>query len=158
VSAVRFHYLISRRPFCRHVAALINSGFNTLESWRAAWESATPPAQFLVTPAVCLPSGSELPHSLWEALNRLRTGLGCFGTCLYRWDILDTPKSICANAEQSANQIIFDCNILCAPNCLEDLRSSDIKNTKWLKNLVDFVWTAAHTQEEDLISESSQQR
>ena len=31
----------------------------------------------------------------------------------------------------------------------KDLRSPDITNTKWLEDLVDFVWTAAHTQEED---------
>ena len=35
------------------------------------------------------------------------------------------------------------------PNWLEDLRSPDINNTKWLEGLVDFVWTAAHTQEEE---------
>jgi len=114
-----------------------------------AWESATPPAQFLVTPAVCLPSGSELPHCLWVAVNRLRTGVGRFGTCLYRWGMLDTPKCICGADEQSANHIIFDCNILRPPNCLEDLRCHDINNINWLEDLVDFVWTAAHTQEED---------
>ena len=38
--------LHSRRPFRRNALALVNSGFNLLESWRAAWESATPPAQF----------------------------------------------------------------------------------------------------------------
>jgi len=48
----------------------MNSGFKILESWRVAWERATPSAQFLVTPAVCLPSGSELPRSLRVALNR----------------------------------------------------------------------------------------
>ena len=41
--------------------------------------------------------------------------------------------------EQSASHIIFDCNILRPPNCLEDLRSLDINNTKWLEDLVDFV-------------------
>jgi len=38
--------LHSRRPFRRHAAALVNSGFDLLESWRAAWEIARPPAQF----------------------------------------------------------------------------------------------------------------
>ena len=32
--------LHSRHPFRRHAAALINSGFNILESWRVAWENA----------------------------------------------------------------------------------------------------------------------
>ena len=58
-------------------------------------ERPTPPAQFLFTPGVCLPYGSELPQSLWVALNRLRTGVGRFGTCLFRWGMLDTPKCIC---------------------------------------------------------------
>jgi len=55
----------------------------------------------------------------------------------YRWGILDASKCICDAEEQSANHIIFDCNILRPPNCLEDLRS--IKNTEWLEDLVDFV-------------------
>jgi len=77
------HRLRSRRPFHCHAAALLNAGFNLLESWRAACESATPLAQFLVTPSVCFQSGSELPRILWVALNRLRTGVYRFGTCLY---------------------------------------------------------------------------
>jgi len=56
--------LHSRSPFYGHAATLVNSGFNLLESWRAAWESATPQGQFLVTPPVCLPSSSDLPRSL----------------------------------------------------------------------------------------------
>jgi len=96
-------------------------------------------AQFLVTRAVCLPSGSELLRSLWVALNRLRTGVGRFDTCLYRWGMPDTPKCICGAKEQSANHIFFDWNILRSLNCLEDLRSLDIINTEWLKDLVDFV-------------------
>jgi len=104
-----------------------------------AWESATPPSQFLVTTAVCLTSGSEQPLSLWVALNRLRTGVGRFGICLYRWGILDTSTCICGAEEQSANHVIFYCNILTPPNCLEDLLSPDIKKTKWLEDLVDFV-------------------
>jgi len=62
---------------------------------------------------------------------------------------LDTPKCICGAEEQSAIHITLDCDILLPPNCLEDLRSPDINNAKWLEDLVDFVWTAAHTQEED---------
>ena len=64
--------LHARRPFHRHAAVLLNSCFNLLESWRVAWKCATPPTQFLVTPAVCLLSGSELPRSLWAgpALSR----------------------------------------------------------------------------------------
>jgi len=127
--------LHSRRPFCRHAAALINSDFNILESWRAAWESATPPAHFLVTPAVCLPSGSELSRSLWVALNRLRTGIGRFGTCLYRWGMLDTPECICGAEEQSANHKIFDCNILRRQNCLEDLRPLTLTTLNGLRTM-----------------------
>jgi len=37
----------------------MDAAFNLLESWRAAWERATPPGQFLVTPSVCLPPGSD---------------------------------------------------------------------------------------------------
>ena len=139
--------LHSRSPFYGHAATLVNSGFNLLESWRAAWESATPQGQFLVTPPVCLPSSSDLPRSLWVALNRLRTSVGRFGTCLYRWGIQDTSKCICDAEEWSAKHIILDCNILRTLNCLEDLRYPDINNTKWLEDLVDLVWTAAHTQE-----------
>jgi len=103
----------------------------------------------LVTPAIFLSPGSELPRGLWVALNRLRTGDGRFGACLYRWGILDAPKCDCGAVEQSANHIIFDCNSLLPPNCLEDLRFPNINNTKWLEDLMDFVWTAALRHEEE---------
>jgi len=45
-------------------------------------------------------------------------------------------ECICGAEEQSANHIIFDCNILRPPNCLEDLRSPNFNNTKWLEDLV----------------------
>jgi len=140
VHSVQFHgtqRLHGRRLVRRNAAALVNSA-GELRSWRAAWEreSATPPARFLVTPAVCLPTGSELPRSLWVALNRRRTGVGRFGTWLYRWGILDTSKCICGAKEHSANHIIFDCNSLRPPNCLEDLRFPNINSTKWLVAVV----------------------
>jgi len=62
--------------------------------------------------------------------------------------MLDTPKCICGAEEQSVNHVIFDCDILRPPNWLNDLRSATINNSKWLEDFVDFVWTAAHTQEE----------
>ena len=45
--------LRSRRPYHSrsHAAVLASPGFNLLESWRAAWESGKPQAQFSVTPA-----------------------------------------------------------------------------------------------------------
>jgi len=52
---------------------------------------------------------------------------------------VDTPKSICGAEEQSANHLIFDCNIFRPPNRLADLRSPNFNNTKWLEDLVDFV-------------------
>ena len=45
-------------------------------------ESATPPAQFPVTPSVCLLSGSELLRSLWVAPNRLKN---------WRWPLWYMP-------------------------------------------------------------------
>jgi len=53
--------------------------------------------------------------------------------------MLDTLKCICGAGAQSANHIIFDCNILRPPNYLEDLQSPNNNNTKWLEDLVDFV-------------------
>ena len=103
----------------------------------------------LVTPAVWFPSGSDLPCNLCVTLNRLRTGVDHCDTCLYCWGMLDTPKCICGAEGQSANNIIFYCNILRRPNFPKDLRSPNINNTKWLEDHVHFVWTAAHTQEED---------
>jgi len=53
--------------------------------------------------------------------------------------MLDTPKCVYGAEEQTAIHIILDCDILRPPNCLEDLRSPDINNIKWLEDLVDFV-------------------
>jgi len=114
--------------------ALLNSGFNLLEPWRAR-----PPTQFLVTLPFAFRLAQSFPRSLWVALNRLRTGVGHFVICTYCWGTLDTLKCMCGAEEQSAIHAMLDCGILRPPNCLEDLQSPYINNTKWLEDLVDFV-------------------
>jgi len=58
---------------------------------------------------------------------------------MYCWGTLDTLKCMCGAEEQSAIHTTLDCGILRPPNCLEDLQSPYINNTKWLEDLVDFV-------------------
>jgi len=67
------------------------------------------------------------------ARNRLRTGVGRFGTRLYHRFLLDTPKCICGAEEQSANHIIFDCDIICPPTARKTCGplTSTALNTLW---------------------------
>jgi len=87
--------LKSRRPFHRHAATRIASGFEIKRAWMNSWKDITPPSQFCLSPNIGLSPGSNLPRNLWLTLNRLRTGVGRFGSNMCQWGLGETASCAC---------------------------------------------------------------
>jgi len=126
----------SRRLFHRHAATLKASGFEIKRSWMNTWKDITPPSQFCLSPNIGLSPGSHLPRNLWVAVNRLRTGVGRFGSIMCQWGLRETASCICGEENQTAHHIIYHCEALRPPNSLDDLVSPGPEGVCWLDRLV----------------------
>ena len=51
----------------------------------------------------------------WVKLHRLRTGIGRFGSSMYKWGLASSAKCECGASEQTADHIILTCSIHRAP-------------------------------------------
>ena len=63
-----------------------------------------------------------LPRASWVKLNRLRTGVGCFYSSMYKWGLAISPNCECGATDQTADHIISTCPIHRAPRGVTDLR------------------------------------
>ena len=59
--------------------------------------------------------GMTLPRRARVRLNRLRTGVGRFHSCLYKWGMASYAACECG-AEQTVDHVVFQCPIHQAPN------------------------------------------
>jgi len=97
-------------------------------------------SQFCLSPNIGLSPGSNLPRNLWVTLNRLRTGVGCFGSNICHWGLRETASCICGEENQTSHHIIYHCEALRAPNSLDDLVSPGPEGVCWLDRLIGFAW------------------
>ena len=121
-------------------ATLIASGFEIKRVWMNSWKDIKPPSKFCLSPNIGLSPGSNLPRNLWVTLNRLRTGVGCFGSNICHWGLRETASCICGEENQTSHHIIYHCEALRAPNSLDDLVSPGPEGVCWLDRLVGFGW------------------
>ena len=52
------------------------------------------------------PIGMSLTRTAWVKLNRLRTGVGRFGSSMHKWGLASSTKCVCGASEQTADHII----------------------------------------------------
>jgi len=71
-----------------------------------------------------------LPRRAWVRLNRLRTGVGRFRSCLYKWGMASFAACECG-AEQTVDHVVLHCPIHRPPHGLTVL---DDETTEWLLN------------------------
>ena len=60
---------------------------------------------------VTYPPGMALPRTAWVLLNRLRTGVGRFRSCLHKCDMASSAACECGAEEQNADHVVFQCPI-----------------------------------------------
>ena len=89
-SSANARHLKSRHPFVPAAQHLISSSDNNIRAaqwadyqWNAEWAD-NPTSLRTFTPDTH-PPGITLPRRAWVRLNRLRTGVGRFRSCLYKW-------------------------------------------------------------------------
>ncbi len=73
------------------------------------------PAHLNIAPNTALPPGAELSRKEWVSLNRLRTGVGCFGVFMYRWGLRQSAACQCGAPEQTAQHLMDECPNFCPP-------------------------------------------
>jgi len=55
------------------------------------------------------PPGMTLPRTAWVRLNRLRTGVGRFRSCLYKWNMASSAVCECGAEEQTVDHVVLQC-------------------------------------------------
>ena len=55
------------------------------------------------------------PEHLGLSSNRLRTGVGCFYSSMYKWSLAPSPNCKCGATDQTADHVISTCPIHRAP-------------------------------------------
>ena len=65
----------------------------------------------LVTDVGPLPTGHELSRLAWVRMNHLRTGIGRFGSLMYRWGLTKTAVCDCGAEQQTPEHLLYQCPI-----------------------------------------------
>jgi len=81
---------------------------------------------------MCSGEKMTLPRA-WVQLNRLRTGVGCFRSCLYKWGMASSEACECGTEEQTVDHVVLHCPIH-RPHGLHGLTVLDNETTEWLLN------------------------
>ena len=116
--------LKSRRPFVPAAQKLIHDlsklGIRAAQwtnyRWDTVYSKRTSVLHVFIPRASSIPLGMGLPRTSWVKLNRLRTGVGCFCSFMYKWGLAPSPN--CCVAPPFADHFISTCPIHRVP-CLE---------------------------------------
>ena len=78
--------------------------------------------------------GMTLPRRAWVRINRLRTGVGRFRSCLYKWGMASSAACECGAEEQTVDHVVLQCPIHRPPHGLHGLTVLDDETTEWMLN------------------------
>lgn len=132
--------LKSRHPFSVHAHQLLNEtkygksrDMWLKDAWNKWWKASTPTRlhQFVVNPDQQV-LGSDLPRKQWSTLNRLRTGVGRFGSTMKKWGLKETGHCECGHPDQTADHVINHCPKHRPPTGLQGLITLDSPTRTWL--------------------------
>ena len=115
-----------RRPFVPALWKLLGSLSKldirvkqwTKHKWNAGYLESTSRVRALI-PRV------SLPRTSWVRFNRLRTGVGCFHSSMYKWGLAPASNCECGATEQTADHIISSCLIRHVPRGARGLQVLD---------------------------------
>jgi len=80
------------------------------------------------------PPGKALPRTAWVRLNRLRTGVGRFRSCLCKWDMSSSAACEFGAEERTVGHVIIQCPNHRSPHGLHGLTVLDDETIEWLLN------------------------
>jgi len=67
------------------------------------------------------PSWNDLPRTAWVRINRLRTAVGRFRSCLYKWGMASSAAGECGAEEQTVDHVVLQCSTHRPPHGLHGL-------------------------------------
>ena len=79
--------------------------------------------------------GMSLTRTAWAKLNRLRTGVGRFGSSMHKWGLASLVKCECSACEQTADHNISTGPIDRAPRRIMGLTVLDEETRCWLNSV-----------------------
>ena len=129
--------LKSRHPFVSVAQQLISiSDNNNIRAaqwadhqWNAEWADNPTILRILIPDTGTHPPGITLPRRAWVRLNSLRTGVGRFRSCLYKWVMASSAACECG-AEQTVDHVVLHCPIHRPPHGLHGLTVLDDETTE----------------------------
>ena len=77
----------------------------------------------------------SLTRTAGAKLNRLRTGVGRFGSFMHKWDLAFSEKCECGASEQTAVHITSTCRIHRAPRGIMGLTVLNDETRCWLNSI-----------------------
>ena len=80
------------------------------------------------------PPGMTLPRRAWVRHNSLRTGVGRFRSCLYKWGMASSAACKYGAEEQTVDHAVLQCPIHRPPHGLHGVTVLDDETTEWLLN------------------------
>ena len=102
--------LKSRKPFVIEAQGLLAQNTNAPtwihSTWKENWTKNISRLHSFVTDVEPLPTGHELSWLAWVRLNRLRTGIGRFGSLMYRWGLTTTAVCDCGAEQQIPEHLL----------------------------------------------------
>ena len=111
-SSANARRLKSRHPFvpaAQHLIAL--SDYNNIRAaqwadyqWNAEWMDSPTRLRIFITGTH--PPRMTLPRRAGVRLNRLRTGVGRFRSCLYKWSMVSSAACECGTEEQTVDHVL----------------------------------------------------
>jgi len=138
-SSANARRLKSRHPFVPAAQHLISSSDNNIRAaqwadhqWTAEWTDSPTKLRIFIPDTGTHPPGVTLPRRAWFRLNRLRTSVGRFRSCLYKWGMASSAACECG-AEHTVDHVL-QCPIHRPPHGLHGLTVLDNETVEWLLN------------------------
>ena len=136
------HLLKSRHPFVHAAQQIISlSDNNSIRAvlwadhqWNGEWADNPTRLRTLIPDTGTHTPGMTLPRRAWVRLNRLRTGVGRFRSCLDKWSMASSAACECGAEEQTVDHVILQCPIHRPPHGLHGLTVLNDETTEWLFN------------------------
>jgi len=107
-----------RHPFVSAAQQLISLSDNNIcaaqwadHQWNAEWADSPTRPRIFIPDTGKYPTVATLQRRAWVRLNRLRTGVGRFRSCLYKLGMAFSAACECGAEEQTVDHVVLQCPI-----------------------------------------------